>query len=1132
MANNIHFLLGSPSTDLSTKESQNGTFYLTSNVENNQNSNRLYVGTSDAVGGIKPIVTPTPYYLNLNMNGVNELVEYTGSENETVNLIINNDGVYQNGSQHAAVHFAICNTPAGTAAKATSLTGYHLIPGSRVHLKFLYTNTAENPTLNINGTGAKPIDFNNKLPYLLAGNIYTFIYDDVNYVLLDEYHRVDQIGGEGAEVHNHFENIALGAYSFAEGAITKANGDYSHAEGAETSAYGIGAHAEGGRYYYDDMPEEPEEDSGEDPGAPVSLRNITNLNENEKTLQIIEPWEAETLNGEIYQIIGSTAIGLSSHVEGMQTVSEGDGSHAEGRETYAAGQASHTEGYYTYTSGDGSHAEGYSTGASGYYSHAEGVNTEAQGFSSHAEGLTSVAKGEAAHAEGFWTLSSGYASHAEGQETYSDGDGSHAEGIQTAADQPAAHAEGIRTLARGIAAHAEGIDSWSFGNSAHAEGYYTFAHGNGSHTEGGNLDEDGETELEKLEFRIEIPTGGTWNYEINGSYSEGVQSHAEGTQTLAHGYSSHAEGYQTRAVGKIAHAEGLGTESYGIASHSEGQGTQALHNSAHAEGYFTTAEGEGSHTEGRETYSIGDYSHAEGGNINLENTGTLEARDIVVNNQSILVNGSTANGIQSHAEGTQTLAYGHSSHSEGHQTNAIGLASHAEGNSTQAQGECSHAEGLNTTALGATAHAEGNYAIAEGMASHAEGGNIGIDGNTLPTQTITYGDQTIDINGPVAYGIQSHAEGTQTLAYGYSSHAEGGLGPDIYNTIEENLLDIMTDNFGSFGIPIVGENFDVLEVYTGTAPAAVGIQSHAEGSQTLAYGDSSHAEGMFTSSQGRGSHSEGFIALSIGDYSHSEGMMTTAIGMAAHTEGFSTSAEGIYSHAEGLETQAKGFYSHAEGGRSTTSGDYSHAEGLNTIAYGTASHAEGENNSAKGYASHVEGSENLAEGITSHAEGYITSAVGNYSHSQNLGTIANGVAQTVLGKYNVADTSSALIIGNGTADNARSNILTLDWSGNAVLAGTLTAPRLIGTADNSLLAESALKDGNGNVIVDTYVTLNTQQVISGNKTFAGNIVLTQDVNYGDSLPTSAVEGQIFFTPLGGGEVAKTSGLVIYRITEV
>ena len=95
---------------------------------------------------------------------------------------------------------------------------------------------------------------------------------------------------------------------------------------------------------------------------------------------------------------------------------------------------------------------------------------------------------------------------------------------------------------------------------------------------------------------------------------------------------------------------------------------------------------------------------------------------------------------------------------------------------------------------------------------------------------------------------------------------------------------------------------------------------------------------------------------------------------------------------------------------------------------------------------HAEGNCTSARGIDSHAEGYGTLAGGQYSHSQNLDTIAQGKCQTVIGKYNVAQGTSyltnssdyAFIIGNGTSDTARSNALTVDWSGNLAAAGTVS----------------------------------------------------------------------------------------------
>jgi hypothetical protein len=108
--------------------------------------------------------------------------------------------------------------------------------------------------------------------------------------------------------------------------------------------------------------------------------------------------------------------------------------------------------------------------------------------------------------------------------------------------------------------------------------------------------------------------------------------------------------------------------------------------------------------------------------------------------------------------------------------------------------------------------------------------------------------------------------------------------------------------------------------------------------------------------------------------------------------------------------------------------------------------AEGSSTRANGNYSHAEGIQTTAGGNSSHAEGDGTIASGSRAHAQNFFTIAQRRSQTVIGEYNIADTSGAdntelgaysFIIGNGTID-ARSNALTVDWNGNGVFAGKIT----------------------------------------------------------------------------------------------
>ena len=302
-------------------------------------------------------------------------------------------------------------------------------------------------------------------------------------------------------------------------------------------------------------------------------------------------------------------------------------------------------------------------------------------------------------------------------------------------------------------------------------------------------------------------------------------------------------------------------------------------------------------------------------------------------------------GAKATAEGSNTTASGTNSHAEGYNTTSSKFTSHAEGSSTTASGTNSHAEGSNTTASGTSSHAEGNNTTASGTYSHAEG----------------------DIT--TASGTNSHAEGSNTTASGKASHAEGGNS----NSSGAVSGDVTID---SSDIPDLGSETIIVK-----GPVAYGIQSHAEGTQTLAYGYSSHAEG------------------------------------------YKTIASGIRSHAEGYNTIASGSSSHAEGYYAEASGSYSHAEGYKAIASGTNSHAEGR----------------LAEasGASSHAEGYSTSASGDYSHAEGHNTTASSY-QHAGGRYNSsttgptsisATTGSIFVLGKGTSDSARSNAFRIATTG-------------------------------------------------------------------------------------------------------
>ena len=240
----------------------------------------------------------------------------------------------------------------------------------------------------------------------------------------------------------------------------------------------------------------------------------------------------------------------------------------------------------------------------------------------------------------------------------------------------------------------------------------------------------------------------------------------------------------------------------------------------------------------------------------------------------------------------------------------------------------------------------------------------------------------------------------------------------------------------------------------------------------------SFSQGNNTLPSGQYSHTEGFISTASGQYSHAEGYGTIASGLGAHAEGGSgVLAQGTVSHAEGSGTKALGYASHAEGHNTTASGQYSHTEGYLTKTI------DDPNAGGTSYA-HAEGEQTLASGRASHAEGYNTIASGQYSHTSGHTTIASGHYQSVIGQFNIANTSqSAFIIGDGIDENNRHNVLFVASShfeisaSNTYLQGLSTSPQtnilVYNTASGQVYYTASNAIGGGASTPSTVISLPT-----------------------------------------------------------
>lgn len=183
---------------------------------------------------------------------------------------------------------------------------------------------------------------------------------------------------------------------------------------------------------------------------------------------------------------------------------------------------------------------------------------------------------------------------------------------------------------------------------------------------------------------------------------------------------------------------------------------------------------------------------------------------------------------------------------------------------------------------------------------------------------------------------------------------------------------------------------------------------------------------------------------------------------------------GVMSVAEGHENAASARRSHAEGSGNTIAADApdSHAEGSNnTIVIGTASHAEGADN-------HIEGS-------FAHAEGNGNQALTDFTHVEGEGNIAEGVWQHVFGRYNVPDTTNYEIVGNGSNDNNRANIRTLDPTGKEWLNDTLEVSRDPVSAMEVATKQYVDNSGGGGGGTSDYTQLSNKPQVNG-VTLTGN----------------------------------------------
>ena len=197
------------------------------NVTRNENTKAyLLATTADPTGIAKSTtgVADTGVYLGTDA-GQLVAAEFKGkltgnADTATkLNLGVEIDGVEFDGSG-SITHYGDCDTAAGTAEKTVICPWFKLVYGARIAVKFTKSNSASNPTLNVHGTGAKPIYYRGQpisASYLAADRTYEFIYNDNQYEL---------VGDINTDTDTHYTaRLYVGASNAAKSNAAATNGN-------------------------------------------------------------------------------------------------------------------------------------------------------------------------------------------------------------------------------------------------------------------------------------------------------------------------------------------------------------------------------------------------------------------------------------------------------------------------------------------------------------------------------------------------------------------------------------------------------------------------------------------------------------------------------------------------------------------------------------------------------------------------------------------------------------------------------------------------------------------------------------------------------------------------------------------
>ena len=398
-------------------------------------------------------------------------------------------------------------------------------------------------------------------------------------------------------------------------------------------------------------------------------------------------------------------------------------------------------------------------------------------------------------------------------------------------------------------------------------------------------------------------------------------------------------------------------------------------------------------------------------------------------NQSTAVGfGTLASGPVSTAMGFSTIASGNSATSFGYLNEAGGSVSLAAGRETKALNYAAFTMGQFAEARGRTASALGYYTKSKHFAGVVLG-TFNDSTNSTDPENINQANRLFQIGNGTADNARNNA---------LTVLQNGNIG--IKTTTPAALLHVNNGTLladGTTGAtPVSGAGTRLMWIPDKAAfrSGAVGTDrplswnTDSIGTYSFATGVNAVASGNASIALGINVAATGYNAIVLGNLSRAAGNESFATGYSNRAAGNQSTAMGIYNLASGPGSMAMGYNTVAGGNVATSMGYF-------TEARGDLSFVVGEDARATSYAAISMGRSTLASGSISTALGYFSKSkhfsglvIGTYNDSTNAADPAN-----------INNSNRLFQIGNGTADNARRNALTVLQNGNVGIGETSPA---------------------------------------------------------------------------------------------